>query len=284
MFKFTKFMPVALLAAVAIGFTACGDDDDDPVGSNEGGNGAAGSEPNVENVFTGGLPASVGGAAITTNADGQVTTIKNDYTTVTFEYGSFTPNRAHNYTVLMKERDAYSSTDGSDIYMELNNAGFVVYAYQVYLDGDDPDEWTFTYDKDGHMTSLVRSEGDDKYVITWNGGNITKVNETEDDGDTSDFTIAYTNAEYTSAVANKGCIMLFDDALGIDMDEMEIAYYAGLLGKATKDLPMGYTRKDVEGGSTYTENVVLHWEFNANQYPTKFWEGDDTYDAVTFAW
>lgn len=42
--------------------------------------------------------------------------------------------------------------------------------------------------------------------------------------------------------------MLFDPTLGIDMDEMEYAYYAGLLGKATKSLPSS----NEEDGETET--------------------------------
>ncbi len=36
------------------------------------------------------------------------------------------------------------------------------------------------------------------------------------------------------------------------MDEFGVAYFAGLLGKSTKNLPMGYEEKYQEGHSTYT--------------------------------
>lgn len=78
--------------------------------------------------------------------------------------------------------------------------------------------------------------------------------------------------------------MLFDNAFDVDMDEMEIAYYAGLLGKATKNLPMGSTYTGKEGGSTYTDEETYHWVFNADNLPIKFLAGDYEFDAITFAW
>lgn len=271
--KFLKFMPVVLLAAATMTFTACSDDDDVTTDG----------KPTTNNVFTNAYPTDIDGAKVSRNGDGQVTKIEDDYSTVTFEYGTFNPSRAHNYTVLMKIREIDDENNGSDIYMELNKQGFVSYAYQIDLDGD-TDEWFFGYNSDGQLNSFKRTEGSESYTVTYTNGDITRVVKTEDDGDTSEYTIAYTNSTNTSAVANKGCLMLFDDTFGIDMDEMEIAYYAGLIGKATKNLPMGYTRKSVEGGSTYTDNVVFHWQFDKNGYPTKFWEDDYSWEATSFTW
>lgn len=91
------------------------------------------------------------------------------------------------------------------------------------------------------LTRLKRSEGGDSFSITYTNGDISKVVQVDEDGDKDVYNIRYTNDEYKNVVANKGCIMLFDDFFGIDMDEMGMAYFAGLLGKATKNLPMGYT-------------------------------------------
>lgn len=279
-----KFFTLGLAAAMSVSFAACSDDNknDEPQNPDV----EESTTPSTENVFTDGLPANVDGATFTTNEKGQLTKISEGNTTVTFEYGTFNPaSRAHNYTVLMKERDSQYPDEGSDIYMELNNQGFVSYAYQVYLDGeDDAAEWWFEYNTDGQLTRLKRTEGGDDFKITYTNGDITKVVKDEKDGDHSEATIHYTNTEFTSAVANKGCIMLFDDAFWIDMDEMEIAYYAGLLGKATKNLPMGVTETGKEGSSTYTDEETFHWIFNTNNLPTKFWAGEYDFDAITFAW
>jgi len=68
--------------------------------------------------------------------------------------------------------------------------------------------------------------------------------------------------------------MLFDATLGIDMDEMKYAYYAGLLGKATKNLPK--SNVDEEG-----ETTTFTWTLNDSGLPTKMTDGYDTY---TFSW
>ena len=76
---------------------------------------------------------------------------------------------------------------------------------------------------------------------------------------------------------NKGCIMLFDDMFRIDMDEMEPAYYAGLLGRSTKHLPVSY--KDDE------DTCNFGWEFDDNGYPTCFTDDDSySWEGTYFSW
>lgn len=261
MIKTLKFMSVALCATVAFGgFTSCSDDD----------NGPATPGTTIEEVFPEGVPAQVGDSKIVKNAEGQVTKIQNDYETVEFEYGIFT--RADNYQVKMTVTEKDYPEDGFVIYMQLNSDGFVSHALQVYNDGDE-DTWDFGYNKDGQLNYLRRTDNDEDLFeiteMTYSAGNIVKVKEYETnkngelDGDEgSSYTIEY--ATSTSAlIANKGAIMLFDDLFNIDMDEMGIAYYAGLLGKATKNLPI--LLKSDHSDYTYTYN----WTIDANGFPTK---------------
>lgn len=269
---------MGLVSLIGLSLASCSDDDDAPMVPENV------SEPTTENVFPEGLPSNAAGATFTTNEKGQVTKIEDGSSNITFEYGSFTPSRAHNFTVLMKERDTISPNSGLDIYMEINQQGFVSYAYEVYLDGEsEPDEWWFEYNADGQLTRLKRSEGGDDFKITYANGDITKVSQDQEDGDHREYTISYTNTEYKNVVANKGCVMFFDDFFQIDMDEMGIAYYAGLLGKATKNLPMGYTEISKEGDNSYTYEETYHWVFNADNLPTKFWSDSDSY-GITFSW
>lgn len=267
---------MGLVSLIGLSLASCSDDDDPKVPGNVG-------EPTTENVFTEGLPSNVGGATFTTNEKGQLTKIVDGTNSITFAYGTFTPSKARNFTVLMRERDSEYPTDGSDIYMEINKQGFVSYAYQVFLDGD-TDEWWFEYNNDGQLTRLKRTESGDDFKITYANGDIASVALDEEDGDHRVYTINYTNAEYKNIVANKGCIMLFDSFFQIDMDEMATAYFAGLLGKATKNLPMGYTEKGKEGDTPYSYEETYHWIFNANNLPTKFWSGNSDFEAVTFSW
>lgn len=273
-----KYYAMSVVSLFGLTLASCGDDDDPKGPENSG-------EPTTENVFTEGLPTNVNGATFTTNEKGQLTKIVDGSTNYTFEYGSFNPSRAHNFTVLLKVRDSHDPDDGSDVYMEINERGFASYAYQIYLDPEDgTDEWWFEYNNDGQLSSLKRSESSDNFKITYVDGDITKVVQDDGDGDHHDYVINYTNGEYEDEVANKGCVMLFDDFFQIDMDEVGIAYFAGLLGKSTKNLPMGYSEKVVEDGVTNDYGETYHWVFNANKLPTKFWRGNREFEAVTFTW
>ena len=69
--------------------------------------------------------------------------------------------------------------------------------------------------------------------------------------------------------------MLFDKTLGIDMDEMQYAYYAGLLGKATKNLPVKLVDNEND-----TDNFT--WTLNSNSYPISFKR--DLTVAYSFVW
>ena len=119
-------------------------------------------------------------------------------------------------------------------------------------------------------------------------GDITNVKRYDsDDNSRYEYSISYTSDTQTTPVANKGNVMLFDESLGIDIDEMAPLYYAGLLGNGTRHLPMMMTEVEEEGSSyIYT----YFWTLNASGFPTKFvskYTSDDyTYesDVVEFSW
>lgn len=228
------------------------------------------------------MPAVVGDAQILTNAEGQVTKIVDGSETYTFEYGSF--SRSTEYQVRLTIADFDHPKEGSTIYMQLNNNGFVTSALQVYNDGDEDDTCRFEYDRDGHLTCLTRSESGDNYKITYSNGNISEVVKDDEDGDHREYTFVYTGNGITTAIANNGCVMEFDEFFQVDMDEMGIVYHAGLLGKATRELPLGYTVTGKEGGDNYTSSHIYHWTFDSDGYPIEFREGDNRYDLLTFTW
>ena len=229
-------------AALCFVMTSCSDDNDGPEVSTS-------AEPTVDNVFTEGLPASVDGATFTTNEKGQVTKIVDGDEVITFEYGTFS-SRAAEYNVAMRYSDNNYPDEGWTIYMQLNSQGFVSHALQVYKDD---------------------------YEITYANGNIVKVTEIDEDDDPYVYTFSYTNDKFTTPVENTYNLMLFDDMFEIDMDEMGIAYYAGLLGKSTKNLPMGCNYGDGDADN-------YNWSFDSNNRPTKFWCGGYEWDAVSFSW
>lgn len=270
LFKFTSYAFIACSFVLA----SCGDDDDNEL--------VGGNAPSTEDVMPGGLPTSIGGNAFTTNANGQLTKVGSGEDAVTFEYGTFLAD-GKVFSVRINDDDDY-------IYCQTNAQGYVTYAYEVYDDGD-TDGWNFEYNAAGQLTKLSRTEGNYVCNITYENGDITKVvseeNESDEDGDyfyKSEYTFTYTNSEFSTKVPNKGNLMLFDTFYQIDMDEMEVAYFAGLLGKATTNLPMGYTEKYTSTSYNNTYSETYNWEFNDNQLPTKFWTSDDPYYKMTFVW
>ena len=277
LFRFASYG--CLVASMAL--VACSDDNDTP--DNPGGSNTP-SVPSVDNVFTEAAPATIDGYQFTTNDKGQVTNIKDQWEDITIEYGTFTFTRAEE-KFQAKATFKYEGEVESVVYLQFNNQGFISYALQDYVDADDTDTWKFGYNNAGQMTSLQRSEGGDDFTMTYTDGDLTKVVWKDEDGDTDVITISYTNDTHKTPVANKANVMLFDETFDIDMDEMSILYYAGLLGKATKNLPMKLVASWSDGDeSTYT----FFWEFDSNNLPTKFWSqyNDNDYkdSEVDFSW
>ena len=280
--RFLKFAPIAFCAC-AVALVSCSDDDNNEPSLPDVPDVVKPVGPSADNVFTNGLPAMVDGAALTTNDKGQVIKIEDDYQTTAFEYGSF--SRAESFDAKMTV--TYKNYDDEKIvyYLRLNEQGFITYALEEYTDsyGTETETYEFKYDAEGRMTYVCSSDNDETFTLTYTDGNLTEVLEKETDGDYSTSTFIYTDSEVKAPYENKGKIMMFDE-WNVDLDNIAVAYYAGLLGKAVKNLPLGYTKFGKEGGDEYTDTYVFHWEFNTAGFPTKFWEGDDPYGVITFTW
>lgn len=261
--KFLKLYATVMMAVVScMGFVSCNDDDKDEP---NGGDGNDEMVVNPSKVFAAGVPKQVGTMAVVTDAKGLVTSMSSatDGVKIRFIYPSM--SRAESYDVVMEvEEDG----DKNVFNLFLNEMGFAKYCKQIESDGN-VEEWRFEYNSDGQLTKMTRSEGDNEvHEIVYENGNITSVKEmhTDHEGD-NDWVVSYGS----SMIENKGCIMLFDETFGIDMDEMKYAYFAGLLGKATKNLPTEkYDKVDGDKG-TYT------WVLNADGLPVKLVSVDSGY-------
>lgn len=283
--KITKSLLASILAACCLAFTACSDDDDNNKDS------GVGSGVNPEQVFTAGIPTQVGDLTITTGPDGRVTKIVEDAGTedeyvYSFKYITSRTDVSVPYDVVM----SVNGKDGGIVwvfYIGLNEQGFAKYAYQVYYGRSD--EWRFEYNENGQLSRMKRSEGDNEVTtITYDAnGDIVKVDVTDDEHNNDSFTISYTNSAVTTALANKGAIMLFDDLFSIDMDEFGPAYYAGLLGKATAHLPVEKVDSWIDdNGATQSETTSFKWTLNDNGLPASLVESENGYDEnpVFFNW
>ena len=261
--RLQKLLYVLLVSTLLV---SCSSDDDN---SNAPINPAA--------VFSGGFPESVGGMSMT-YVDGFLTRIRtNDGVTAMFNYG--TDNSSRNIKMTLKDGGAESYLD-----MTIGSNGFISRCVQTYNDSDDVDTWDFRYTTEGNLNYMKRSEGGNEVTtIKYTNGNITEVSMTSEDADNEyNATISYTSDKVQTAIENKGCLMFFDVMFGVDMDEMSYIYWAGLLGKATKHLPVKlvedfgdnesettYFQWDIQDG--YAEKMLITTSWGDNEYYSFSW-------------
>lgn len=295
--KMFRMLAASMLsAALCLGFTACSDDDE-----NENGEGGGSTVTVVKpsEVFKGGLPKSAAGMSITQNKEGLVTSIiGEDGEKVVFEY-FFAETKAD----ATKDRAKITVTDDegdvTELNLQLNSNGYVEYCNSIDHAGtSDASEftWEMKYDADGHLIEMRRSEDSGELTkITYKDGDAVKTstsymgggdmngdgvldgNDEWEDGAIID----YTTGEIATPIDNKGCLMMFDELLDVDMDEMIYAYYGGMLGKATKHLPLAMRDAD----DTSVELSNYKWTLNSDGYPTQLLikdEGDEK--KYTFTW
>ncbi|MCM1020800.1 MAG: DUF4595 domain-containing protein [Muribaculum sp.] len=268
-----KFSMLTLLicGAMSFGMSACGNDDDEDEPGNGGYSGVVG---NPTAVMPSGAPSSVGSTSISLNEKGQVVKVENGDDTIEFEYGNF--SRATTYQVKMTCTDA-EEHNVTVFYIKLNSSGYASKVLEVYSDGY-TDTWEFKYNAADQLNYMKRSEDDEVTNITYTDGDITSVSVKDEDNDKPEVhKISYSE----SPISNKGGVMLFDLMFNIDMDEMGVAYYAGLLGKPTKHLPFRLTYD--RGYTTFS------WDLNNDGLPTILTSTDTEYgynytEKIYFVW
>ena len=240
---FKKLTWSILLASCVLVFTACSDDD----------NGDDITPPTImQPKFVSDMSMSY--------RDGLLTKIATtDGKTITFDYS--TKSRSSSESMKMTIEYDDDPKDIRHFDMQLNSNGYIKSCIQTYADNNDVETWEFEYDSDGHLVQMKRSEGNNEVTtIKYESGNITKVSMTSDEDDnTLNAKVFYTSIE------NKNNIMLFDITFGIDMDEMKYAYWAGLLGNATKQLPVKITYNE---NSDEEEAETFEWTIK-NDYVQK---------------
>ena len=280
--------------SLCLGFIACDDNDenDDSVNTS--------IVVNPAKVFTGGLPKSVSGMSISQNKDGLVTSITTDEgEKAVFEY--FPGTRAE--ASINSARITVTDEDGdiTELNLQLNSDRYVEFCNSIDHAGTpDANEftWKMKYDADSHLIEMRRSEGGGEITnITYKDGDVIKTStryttdsDINGDGviDSNDewkyqATIDYVTTGVTVPIKNKGCLMMFDELLDVDMDEMIYAYYGGMLGKATKHLPLAGHYTYDNSGNTTEQN--FSWTLNDNGYPTELLIGsEEENERYTFAW
>lgn len=271
---------MAYLSAMVLGstmaFSSCSNDNNDN-------NNTPNTAVNPKTVFTGGLPKSAAGMTIRTNEKGQVATVQRSYEKATFEYIEPTTYATNSPNVIMTVENSEEETVRT-CYLFLNKNGFVTRS-DVTTFYKSNSTYTqshrtcgFTYNNDGQLLTVSTSFDDDDDVgkktnIIYNNGDIIAISREHKNGREKETTcrVYYTSPSVSSPIPNKGCIM----AYGIDIpEEMEYAYYAGLLGKANKNLPV----RVVNYGD---DTIDLTWTLNSAGYPISL---NDGYETYSFEW
>lgn len=267
--NFVWLLAIALGAAIAL--TACSKNSDGPDGGEDKGK----VEVNPTKVFVNGMPKIVDGSVFTRDFKGRLSSIynKEENVLIAFAYTSSILGTKDVPNVVMTVTDA----DERTVYnLFLNKDGFVKYCDEIDYEkkGNTPKTttWNFEYNSDGQLIKAVQSKDGVKTssTIAYNDGDaVETVTMSEKDGkETDHYRIYYTSKKVTLPIENRGCIMSFDVALGLDLDHLHGAYYAGMLGKATKHLPIYNMDKD-------NDKTTFDWIFNDNGFPTKIVVKDD---------
>ena len=274
-----KTITIALLTAAVIGATfvlsSCSNknDDDwiidglpDPV------------TIDLSKVFTNGTPKEVDSMTIQTDERGLVTSIKTKDEMVSFKYNNTKTRNIVVPNVLMKvERNGKAT-----VYyiMYLNKNGFVIRCVIEQKENTKEDTWRFTYNDNEQLINIIHSADDYKeFTLTYKDSNISEIKTTTIVSQTTTrkkdtCKVAYTSDTTPAPIVNKGNIMLFNTTFGIDIGAMKYAYYAGLLGKATKNLPLQLIDKNGNKNN-------FTWTVNSNGFPTAMTSGSHQYK---FGW
>ena len=253
---------LALLSCV--GMVSCGDDDTFIVGK-------------PSNIFSNLSPKIVGKYSIYYDEQGRVSMVT--------ERGEYTFRKAI-FDYSPADRDCDVRIDITEenygemisLHVSLNKNGYAEYVSEIEDNRIDED-WKFEYNSNGQLIKMVRSEGgSETTTVTYQDGDIAKVvQESKFDDCSTSSTIEYG----TEKIENKGSVMLFDEMLCIDMDEMGLAYFAGLLGKPTSHLPQSNKSIDYSsGGYKITTYKSFSWSLDANRLPVSVLI-EEKYDNTT---
>lgn len=278
--KTKKLLFLLTLILTGLTFSSCSDDDDD---NNNDKGGSTNFGP--KHVFTGDLPKTIIGATIKYNSNGLCEEISNSHVKYTFEYPSQTKSISSFKTVIMKYNDFDDPEDSYTVEFTIGSNGFASSALQTNADKS-TETWEFKYNSDGQLNYLKSVDGNNINVttITYANGNITNVKiESVKKNYTTNQSIEYTSETHPNGIENKGCIMLFDLTFGTDTDTKDIVYYAGLLGRGTKKIPL--KKVESESNSDDISITLFNWTLNAEGYPTKLICKGGKYDeSINFGW
>ena len=253
---FQLALMVTLTAGIAMMASCSKDNSDEPEQKM-----VNGTDVNPRNVFPLGLPKKISELVLTLNEKGQLIQLAepNDDERITFEYKDVALGSTQAPQVILTE------TDEPDKYvyeLYLNRDGFVTHAKETHYSNDHiigKATWDFAYNADNQLKDVKCSADKKHIVLEYQNGNVVKTTTTATGKPTEVTTITYATASIRP-IENKTGVMLFATTLDADFDNLEVAYYAGLLGKPSKNLPL---QSEKSG-----DKATFKWTLDGNGNPT----------------
>ena len=255
-----KLFQLALMVTLTVGTTmmaSCSKDNSDEPEQKM----VNGTDVNPRNVFPLGLPKKISEIVLTLNEKGQLVQFSepNSNDRATFEYKDVALGSTQAPQVILTETD---EPDKHVYELYLNQDGFVTHAKETHYSNDHiigKATWDFAYNADNQLKDVKCSADKKHIVLEYQNGNVVKTTTTTTGKPTEVTTITYATASIRP-IENKTGVMLFATTLDADFDNLEVAYYAGLLGKPSKNLPL---QSEKSG-----DKATFKWTLDGNGNPT----------------
>lgn len=255
-----KLFQLALMVTLTVGTTmmaSCSKDNSDEPEQKM----VNGTDINPRNVFPLGLPKKISEIVLTLNEKGQLVQFSepNSNDRATFEYKDVALGSTQAPQVILTETD---EPDKHVYELYLNRDGFVTHAKETHYSNDHiigKATWDFAYNADNQLKDVKCSADKKHIVLEYQNGNVVKTTTTTVVKPTEVTTITYATASIRP-IENKTGVMLFATTLDADFDNLEAAYYAGLLGKPSKNLPL---QSEKSG-----DKATFKWTLDGNGNPT----------------
>ena len=260
-----KLFQLALMVTLTVGTTmmaSCSKDNSDEPEQKM----VNGTDINPRNVFPLGLPKKISENVLTLNEKGQLIQLAepNDDERITFEYKDVALGSTQAPQVILTETD---EPDKHVYELYLNRDGFVTHAKETRYSNTRYSNnhiagkatWDFAYNADNQLKDVKCSADKKHIVLEYQNGNVVKTTTTTVGEPTEVTTITYATASIRP-IENKTGVMLFGATLDADFDNLEVAYYAGLLGKPSKNLPL---QSEKSG-----DKATFKWTLDGNGNPT----------------
>ena len=255
-----KLFQLALMVTLTVGTTmmaSCSKDNSDEPEQKM----VNGTDINPRNVFPLGLPKKISEIVLTLNEKGQLVQFAepNSNDRATFEYKDVALGSTQAPQVILTETD---EPDKHVYELYLNRDGFVTHAKETHYSNDHiigKATWDFAYNADNQLKDVKCSADKKHIVLEYQNGNVVKTTTTTVVKPTEVTTITYATASIRP-IENKTGVMLFATTLDADFDNLEAAYYAGLLGKPSKNLPL---QSEKSG-----DKATFKWTLDGNGNPT----------------